>query len=188
MIMLCGVREYRSRGYAEQQDFLVQFCGQHWSLPACLSWSRTREFTGNVFRPLWTSAEYRQHKANDVFRRWAPLLSHLSLPIHERMEAFRISVGSSVLWFCKLLDIHENTDKQARPVVCSPAVSNGLWQAQAIRTPCGTLDWFSRSTACCNNIVLLVTLCGQNRNLRPTERSRPATWRGGDCLIPHTQD
>ena len=97
--MLCGVREHRSRGYAEQQDFLVQFCGQHWSLPACLSWSRTREFIGNVFRPLWTSAEYRQHKANDVFRRWAPLLSHLSLPIHERMEAFRISVGSSVLWF-----------------------------------------------------------------------------------------
>ena len=62
------------------------------------SWSRTREFIGNVFRPLWTSAECRQHKANDVFRRWAPLLSDLSLPIQERMEAFRISVGSSVLW------------------------------------------------------------------------------------------
>ena len=45
---------------------------------------------GNIF-DLWEhsskSAKHCQHMANGVFRRWAPLLLNLSLPIREGMES-----------------------------------------------------------------------------------------------------
>ena len=64
-----------------------------------LPWSPTLEFIGKVFDLCGhKSAEHRQHKANGVFRRWAPLLTNLSLPNHERMQAFRISVAHSALY------------------------------------------------------------------------------------------
>ena len=66
-----------------------------------LSWSSSLEFIGNVFDLCGhssKSAEHRQHKANGVFRRWAPILTNLSLPISERMNAFRVSVACSALW------------------------------------------------------------------------------------------
>ena len=53
----------------------------------CLTWSPTLEFIGNVFDLCGhsgRSAEHRQHKANGVFRRWAPLLTHL--PRQPRLE------------------------------------------------------------------------------------------------------
>ena len=65
-----------------------------------LPWSASLEFIGNVFDLCGhsgNSAEHRQHKANGVFRRWAPILTNMSLPISERMNAFRVSVASSAL-------------------------------------------------------------------------------------------
>ena len=66
-----------------------------------LPWSPLLEFIGNVIDLCGRSgesAEHRQHKANGLFRRWAPIVTNLSLPISERMHAFRVSVASSALW------------------------------------------------------------------------------------------
>ena len=37
-------------------------------------------------------------KRMGFFRRWAPILTNVSLPISERRNAFRVSVASSALW------------------------------------------------------------------------------------------
>ena len=66
-----------------------------------LPWSPSIEFVGSVFDLTGhsgKSAEHRQLKANGVFRSWAPILTSQSLPIRERMKAFRVSVANSALW------------------------------------------------------------------------------------------
>ena len=66
-----------------------------------LPWAPSLEIIGSVFDfggHSGKSAEHRQLKANGVFRRWAPLLTNQSLPIRERMKAFRVSVATSALW------------------------------------------------------------------------------------------
>ena len=75
--------------------------GDSWWSMVSLPWSPSLELIGNVFDLCGhsgKSAEHRQHKANGVFHRWAPILTNLSLPISERMNAFRVSVASSALW------------------------------------------------------------------------------------------
>ena len=97
-----------------------------------LSWSSSLEFSGHVFDfcgHIGKSAEHRQHKANGVFRRWAPLLLNESL-LHERTEAFLVSVAASALWLASCWTLTK-TVQQVGLVVCSPAVSNGLVQAKA---------------------------------------------------------
>ena len=66
-----------------------------------LPWSPSIEFIGCIFDLTGHSAksgEHRQLKANGVFRRWALLLTNQTLPIRERMKAFRVSVANSALW------------------------------------------------------------------------------------------
>ena len=80
----------------------------HWLSTVCPPWSSSPEFIGHVFDLCGhsnKSADNRQHMANCVLRRWAPLLMNVLLPVHERMEAFRVSVASSALWFasCRTL-------------------------------------------------------------------------------------
>ena len=85
-----------------------------------------------MFLTIGKSAEHRQRKANGVLRRWAPLLLNLSLLLHERMNG-------SVSCLCCILsalvgelsDTHEDSVRQVGLVVCLPAVSNGLVQAEA---------------------------------------------------------
>ena len=121
-----------------------------------LPWSPSLEFIGNVFDfcgHSGKSAEHRQHEANGVIRLWAPILTNLSLPISERMNAFRVSVASSALWLSGCWTLTKTQSSKL-----------GSWSARLLRRmgscrrrPESSVVWISRSSVCCINTATLVT-------------------------------
>ena len=98
----------------------------------------------------------------------------LSLPISERMNAFRVSVAflcTLALW---LLDAHQNTVKQAWFLVRPFVVSYGFLQTQARRISCGSLASPSQNGTCSRRTVW----SGSPATLSVAET--PLRWSRGD--------
>ena len=163
-----------------------------WSNGVSLPCSPSLEVIGNVFDLCWQSgksAEHRQHKANGVFRRWAPVLTNLSLPISERMNAFRVSVAPSALW---LVAGHSQKHSQASLVLDPPACCVEWFPADAGQTNllliigvAGTerdvlwqnsLVWISRNSVFCGSVAGRVARLQPDSLAHRTLTTRDLAW------------
>ena len=142
--------------------------GDPWWLMVCLSRGLFHLSSLETFFDLCgysgKSAKHRQHKANGVFRRWAPTLTNLSLPISERMNAFRVSVASSSLWLSGCWTLTKTQSSKlgswcarllCRMVSCRRRPDESLvdhWDMLLLNS----LVWISRNSVCCRNTASLV--------------------------------